>query len=176
MGIDDVKAWLVPGARFAAYICFGFSGLAALVFGYGFTFPLDDATAAGFAMVLPIILDVPMVRTALMGMILSLLLREPRGLLLLAVLTFLETVFLTWAFTSAAFSPVGPSLLVYGVVVSGYVLIGVPVSRAAPAQPAIPSQVPDRPAYFQGDLSGSPLPCTSIPQRQSPNHRKYWGF
>ncbi len=108
-------------ARVACY-CFGFCGFAAIVVGLAFT-SLEGDALGGFAMVVPILLGLPMVLAALVGVMLSLFLRKPRGLLLLAGLTVLVIVFLTQITSDLAFAT---SMLVYGIValsISGYLLL-----------------------------------------------------
>ena len=113
-------------ARLLAYVCFGFCSSASILIGLLLTLPLDPEFAGAVAMGFAFTLFLPMVPAALLGVVLSLVLRKPRGLLLLGGLTVLEAVFLLFLgrlpieWTAERSDLVaGSSLLVYGVITLG---------------------------------------------------------
>ena len=126
MSTTGAKRTPTGGARLVAYGCFAFSGVGGVVFGCILTLPLDPEFAGAMAMLLAFTLLLPMVPAALLGVVLSLILRKPRGLLLLGGLTVLEAVFLlllgrlpvAWT-AELSDLVVGLSALAYGVLTLG---------------------------------------------------------
>ena len=85
-------------ARLVAYLCFGFCGLVAIFFGLLFvlvqTSAMNREYLGAVGMMAAITLPIPTACVALLGVVLSLFLRRPRALLLLAGLTALTPI---WA-------------------------------------------------------------------------------
>ena len=117
---------IADASRVGAFVCFDFCAFVAIFFGVLFvlvgTASISRQALGAYATIGAITLPLPMATCAVIGVIVSLVLRRPRGLLLLAGLTVLEPAFLrlnerlpgdNWGGEIG----VGFSLLLYGVIV-----------------------------------------------------------
>ncbi len=123
------RRWLLA-VRFFAYGCFGFCASVSIFFGLllvlAETSSINPEALGAVGMMAAILLPLPTGAAALLGVVLSLILRKPRGLPLLAGLTVLESIFLVLVFSDrlpidwTANNLIGTSsLLVYGFIALG---------------------------------------------------------